>query len=186
MKNLWAAALAAAMLAVMACGPATRTVAGSQAAGSSGGASALRQTPAASQGSAANLGGIARQSPLPVVKGTPAASQSYPQYVQGTIPAQVNVSFTFGCVKPGLGQTITIKTTPGFYVAFDTQYADGKDGQKHGGWGYTVMPNTGSWTQAWTVDPSTPPGQAIAFVSVEGGKPVQTAFRQPAFQVGSC
>jgi hypothetical protein len=186
-----AAPVAAVLLAGVACGGTSTTAAGARnhnASSAQAPQSGATGKSAVSGGASANAsagGSSATTSAAAQAAHTSGATQ-YPQYVQGTIPARVTVSLGFSCVRPGAVQTITIRTTPGYYVAFDTQYADGKDGQKEGGMGYTVMPANGTWAQTWTVSPSTAAGKATVFISVEGGHPVETAFRQPTFQVGSC
>jgi hypothetical protein len=81
-------------------------------------------------------------------------------------------------------QTLTIHTTPKYYMSFDTQYSDGKDGMKYGGWGYGQMPASGTYVSSWVVVPNASLGEAIVYVGVSG-VPKTTGFRQPTFNVAS-
>jgi hypothetical protein len=163
----------------MACGQAAATHSGFGATRNDAATDPVAQaapTPAAA---------TATKSPAKPLPASGGPQNGYPQYMQGTIPARVTVSLASACVRPGFTQQLTIQTTPGFYASFDTQYADKKEGSAYGGKGYGPVP-TGGYVMRWLVDPSTPAGTATVFVAVEGGKPMQTAFRQPTFQVGSC
>jgi hypothetical protein len=73
----------------------------------------------------------------------------------------LNAQLSATCVTPGGSLTATLHARPGMTVILNTRYPDGKDGQVHGGFepqGHTDA--KGDYTKTWTVDPSTPPGNA--------------------------
>jgi hypothetical protein len=97
----------------------------------------------------------------------------------------VSVKLSSKCVEPGGSQTLTVVTTPGYFLAYNTQYSDGSDGSKHGGVGTAQVPSSGTYRATFVVTPDAPRGQAIVFIAISGRKNT-TAFRQPTFMVGNC
>jgi hypothetical protein len=88
-------------------------------------------------------------------------------------------------VVPGGHQTLTVTTDAGLTVAYDTQYADGKDGRSEGGSGTGKAGADGRYTTTWVVSPSAAHGQAVVYIAISGGQ--KSAFRQPTFTVApSC
>jgi len=87
------------------------------------------------------------------------------------------------CVVPGGVQTLTLHTKPGYYVAVDTQYSDGNDGRKYGGWGTAQTGPNGTYTNTWSVAATAPTGVAVVYISISGAN--STAFRQPQFRVST-
>ena len=112
---------------------------------------------------------------------TPAPAPTYPQYVQGTKEAPVTVSLQSACTTKGGAQVLTVSAPGGFYLSVDAQYADQNDGRKYGGYYVGKIPADGTYRLPWVVSPQAPLGKVTVWISVEGGKPIETAFRQPAF-----
>lgn len=121
---------------------------------------------------------VAKDSPQPIT--TP----SYPQYVPNTKEADVTATVASRCVSPGSLQQVTVHGPGGYYLSFDVQYSDGRDGKEYGGIdpGSRIPPN-GLYRLPFTVSPKAPKGTAMVFIAVQGGSPPETAFRQPAFDV---
>lgn len=115
-------------------------------------------------------------SPLP-------ATPSYPQFARGSSPASVTASLSAACIQPGQPESLALHGPAGMYVAFDTQYADQKDGKAYGGVGTGRIAAAGSYSSTWTVAAGTPPGQATVFISAVDSRNNSTAFRQPTFIV---
>lgn len=116
-----------------------------------------------------------------------APTPAYPQYMQGTQPAPIQVHLTYACVRQGGPEQLTVRTNPGFDVSYNVQYSDGSNGRTNGGLGYGATPPSGVYQGAWVVAPTAPVGTATVYVAVSGGgHPIETAFRQATFQVGSC
>ncbi|MDQ1700571.1 MAG: hypothetical protein QOG34_2434 [Frankiaceae bacterium] len=118
---------------------------------------------------------------------TPAPEATYPQYVQGTKEAPVTVALDRACTTTSGAQVLTVSAPGGFYLSVDAQYSDQNDGRKYGGYYVGKIPASGTYRLPWVVAPSAPLGKVTVWISVEGGKPVETAFRQPTFVVAkSC
>ncbi|MEA2684026.1 MAG: hypothetical protein QOK05_2354 [Chloroflexota bacterium] len=116
---------------------------------------------------------------------TPSPAPSAPQYAEGTTPAPATAALASSCLTPGGTQTLSVHSRPAYAVTFDSQYSDGTDGRKHGGVGTGHLDSTGNYLVSWVVQPGTPAGNVIVWVSVAGGS--ESAFRQPTFVVaGSC
>ena len=179
-SHLVIAAFAASALVACGSSPVSHLTGSSQATGA-----ASATTASASPATTGSAGASATNSAAAKVPASAKGPSGYPQYMAGTIPARVTVSLASTCVRPGFTQQLTVQTTPGYYVSFDVQYADHKEGATYGGRGYGPVP-TGGYVMRWIVGTDAPAGTATVFVAVEGGKPMQTAFRQPTFQVGSC
>jgi hypothetical protein len=114
----------------------------------------------------------------------PSPSPSYPDHIPGTTPATVTASLASTCVTPAGSQTLTIHTHPGYYLGFDTQYSDGKDGKQYGGVDTTQVPGTGVYTNTWVVSPQAPLGDAVVYIALSGMDHT-SAFRQLYFKVAS-
>ncbi|MHB8508540.1 MAG: hypothetical protein ACYDGR_07815 [Candidatus Dormibacteria bacterium] len=114
----------------------------------------------------------------------PTSTPSFPQAIPGSTPAPAQATLSAKCVTIGGTETLTVKTTPGFFLSFDTQYSDGTDGRKNGGWGTSKIPSNGTYTNTWVVAPTAPLGEAIVYIAISG-TPNQSAFRQPKFTVAS-
>jgi hypothetical protein len=168
------------------CGP-SNTIA-SRTAGSS--VDGTSPDPAAgdvqpSDGGSPGAGGHASARPNASGHGSSASSSSspYPQFAPGTSPAPVVASLSKGCVTRGAFQTLTVQTTPKYFLSFDVQYSDQSEGKSHGsGWGVVQVPPSGKYTYSWVIDPTVPDGKAIVFVAISGPNRV-TGFRQPTFTV---
>jgi hypothetical protein len=143
-------------------------------------------------------GGPASGSPSPQASGTgaprvvkptatPSAGanpSSTPSMAPGTEPAEVTAKLAHSCVRRGGTQSLTLRTEPNFYVAYDTQYSDGKDGKEYGGLGTAQVGGDGKYFSPWVVSPAAPLGDVIVWISV-AGPPNKTAFRQLHFTVAS-
>ncbi|HEX6489038.1 MAG TPA: hypothetical protein VF137_09260 [Candidatus Dormibacteraeota bacterium] len=124
-------------------------------------------------------------STAPAAKPSPAPTGPYPQFAPGTQPAPATATLSAACVTPGGVETLTIKTVPGYAVTFDAQYADGKDGQKYGGFGYGYASSAGTFGGTWAVAPTAPLGTVTVWVAIAHGQ--YSAFREPTFTVArSC
>jgi hypothetical protein len=92
--------------------------------------------------------------------------------------APLRVLLGAACVTPGGEQRLDVETTPGAFVAYDSLYADGRDGQVHGGAdGRARTDPAGRLTATWRVAPDTPLGAVRVDVgaSATGGSAVMTA-----------
>lgn len=172
----------------------TPGVSASEAAPSAGTSTASQDDPATGtsaaggQTSGADTSG---QSAQPGAQGQPTpeptATQSLPTHAPGTIPADVEATLAERCVTPGATQALTVTAKPGFYITIDSQYADGKDGRKYGGYFVGQIPANGKLVLPFQVAPAAPDGKATVWIAVEGGDPVESAFRHPTFSVAdSC
>jgi len=118
---------------------------------------------------------------------TPTPARTYPQYVQGTKQAPVDVTLQSTCTTKGGSQVLTVSAPAGFYLSADAQYSDQNDGRKYGGYYVGKIPASGSYRLPWLVSPKAPMGKVTVWIAVEGGHPTETAFRQPTFVVAkSC
>jgi hypothetical protein len=99
----------------------------------------------------------------------------------------VTVKLDAACTTPGSAQTLTVTAPGGYYLSTDAQYSDGADGRKYGGYYVGKVPANGTYKLPWVVSPKAPLGKVTVWIAVEGGHPVETAFRQPTFVVArSC
>lgn len=72
------------------------------------------------------------------------------------------VTLKESCVKPGGTQSITITTTPGSAVGYDSVYWDGKRGGMEGHYGGNSggkVDDSGTWKDTWVIAPGAPVGQ---------------------------
>jgi hypothetical protein len=76
-------------------------------------------------------------------------------------PTPLEVTLAHECVKAGGTQTITIKTAPKGGAGYDSYYSDGKSGTSkdfYGGNKASVIDDTGTWSDTWTISPHAPAG----------------------------
>jgi len=81
------------------------------------------------------------------------------------------------CVVPGGTETLTAHSRPGYTVAYNTRYADGKMGDSYGGYGVVPTDAAGTAVIRWTVSPSAPLGSATVSVGTGNGGPTTTLSR---------
>jgi hypothetical protein len=87
------------------------------------------------------------------------------------------VTLGASCVVPGGLQTLTAQRRPGYTVAYNSHYADGKTGDTYGGSGLLTTDARGRAVATWTVATSAPLGQVtIGVGTANGGAPI-TATR---------
>jgi len=120
-------------------------------------------------------------------KPKPTPTPTYPHYVQGTKEAAVIAKLSAACTTRGAAQTLTVTAPGDYYLSVDAQYSDGNDGRKYGGYYVGKTPASGTYRLPWVVSAKAPMGNVTVWIAVEGGKPTETAFRQPTFVVAkSC
>src|SRR5205823_12852513 len=96
----------------------------------------------------------------------------------------IDARMGFSCAQPGGTQSITVRSTPGFNVAYSTTWPDGSTHTQRGpdqyppGTGYGTGPvdASGVFTQTWTMPPTSPVGNAQTEVSVAGTDPNKPTF----------
>ncbi|HEX8004152.1 MAG TPA: hypothetical protein VF519_15800 [Mycobacteriales bacterium] len=117
-------------------------------------------TPGASRGTTgATTGATPGGSTAP--GGTPAAN---PTNGAGTMDIDAKMSKT--CLRPGDSVTVTLHGRPGMNVVHNATYADGKDGEVHGGKEMHGMTDqNGQYTGTWTLRPSAPVGDATLYLA---------------------
>jgi hypothetical protein len=94
-----------------------------------------------------------------------AADPPLPSGLPSSAPLAVRLDAA--CVVPGGTQRLVVETLPGAFVAFDNLYADGRDGQLHGGAdGRGRSDGTGRYVATWQVDPAAPVGRVRVDVGV--------------------
>jgi hypothetical protein len=164
---------------------ATATTSPSAGATASGGASTRPGTPGTSPGGSTAPGSSATASPP--ASQPPGGSPTGPP---PTDNAKLIAKLTRSCVTPGGVQTLSLDTHPDMFVVFDTQYADGKDGQVYGGIETNGRSDSrGHYQKTWVVAPNTPLGDARVDIAVAGKYQGQnrSAVRQMTFRVArSC
>lgn len=62
------------------------------------------------------------------------------------------------CVMPGATQTLDVQSRPGYVVAYNAMYSDGKAGTTYGGAGYSPTNSDGTYLSTWVVSPNAPLG----------------------------
>jgi hypothetical protein len=156
--------LALAACAAQPGGTASLTTGGSPAAGApaaAGGSSdAARGATAAPH--ASGLGGL----PTSARPATPTAA-----------PWLFTADLARQCVVPGGSQTLTAHSRPGYSVAFDSTYADGREGPQYGGYGVLPTNANGVATSSWTVAATAPAGQVRLDIGTSNGGPGVTITR---------
>jgi hypothetical protein len=77
------------------------------------------------------------------------------------------------CVTPGGTQTLVGTTRPGYSVAFNTTYSDGRHGDTYGGTGIIAPGPSGAFHTSWQVSARTPLGSVHMLVGTggHGGSP---------------
>lgn len=75
------------------------------------------------------------------------------------------------CVVPGGTQSLTGYSRPGYSVSFNSQYPDGKFGNKYGGYGVLATDANGVAHATWTVAPSAPLGTVTVAIGTANGGP---------------
>jgi hypothetical protein len=73
------------------------------------------------------------------------------------------------CVQPGDMQTLIVQSRPGYVVAYNTTYSDGRHGNAYGGAGYSPVNSDGSYRSSWTVSSATPSGLATVAAGTQRG-----------------
>lgn len=179
-KRVLAAALAAVTLA--ACGSSkphhdagASPTPGASTSGSATPAPGTTSAPAGSQ----TTSGPSRTGE-PATSGSAGSGTSPTTQPNARTTVQVTLSKT--CVRPGDAMTLTATASrPNMTLIFDTSYPDGKDGQVHGGIEKNgKTDSSGHYTSTWTVDRTTPPGDAAVLLSVidgQGNAGSRTPFR---------
>ena len=105
---------------------------------------------------------------------TPHASAT-PAWSAGTAPAGVpsqswfTVRVAASCVVPGGTQTVIIQSRPGYVVAYNTTYSDGRRGDVHGGQGYSPTNADGSYRSTFTVVVTAPAGTVAVTAGTQRG-----------------
>ena len=98
--------------------------------------------------------------------GTPSAGASW-----------FTVSLGSACVVPGGTQTLAAHSRPGYTVAFNSRYADGKSGDTYGGFGVLPTDASGTVTSHWTVAATAPLGTVTLGAGTANGGPATTLTR---------
>lgn len=91
--------------------------------------------------------------------------------------ASFTVTLAASCVIPGGTQTLTAQSRPGYTVAYNSHYADGKTGDTYGGYGLLTTDARGRAVATWTVATSAPLGQVTIGVGTANGGAPTTATR---------
>jgi len=87
------------------------------------------------------------------------------------------VALGSSCVVPGGTQTLTAQSRPGYTVAYNSHYADGRTGSDDGGYGLVATDAHGRVVASWTVSASAPPGTVTVGVGTANGGPATTLTR---------
>ena len=86
---------------------------------------------------------------------------------------EFSVALGQGCLAPGGRQTLTAQSRPGYTVAFNSVYGDGKRGDAYGGYGVVATDGKGTVTTSWVVKETAPLGRVTVAVGTgNGGTPV--------------
>jgi hypothetical protein len=138
---------------------------GSPGAGSAGVARrpGVVATPGASRDAVRPAAGAA-----PVASPTGTAGTADPPLPSG-LPSSAPLTVRLGaaCVVPGGEQRLVVQTVAEAFVAFDNLYADGRDGQVHGGAnGRARSDARGRYVTSWRVAPDAPLGRVRLDVGV--------------------
>jgi hypothetical protein len=131
----------------------------------SGSASASASGTSSSPGSSGSA-----TTPASSASGVPATSAraSHPGSSSASPDNRMTVTITLAhpCVTAGGEQTAEITALPGSILVIDTVYADGKEGQTHGGLNSNARTDSkGHLTYSWTVLPGTPAGKATTYTA---------------------
>jgi hypothetical protein len=91
--------------------------------------------------------------------------------VQSTASPARGLGVTLGasCVVPGGTESLTVQSRPGYSVAFNTRYADGKGGDSYGGSGVLPTNQQGVARTTWVVTAAAPLGGAVVNVGTANG-----------------
>jgi hypothetical protein len=81
------------------------------------------------------------------------------------------VTLGSACVVPGGTQTLTAQSRPGYTVALNSRYTDGKGGDTYGGYGVVPTDAQGVALATWTVATGAPPGTVEVDVGTANGGP---------------
>jgi hypothetical protein len=173
------AALAVTAVAVTRGGGATASPAGSH--GDSG-SQTLQNLPAtgggqpsgggASGGAAASNGGGAHSGGT---SGSGAQGSGSSSATPGT--SWFTVTLAASCVTPGGTETLTAQSRPGYTVAFNTRYSDGRTGEVDGGYGVLATDSSGRATTHWTVAATAPAGTVTLYAGTANGGRATTLTR---------
>jgi hypothetical protein len=114
----------------------------------------------------------------PTASATSSASAASRHTTPRSTPvAWFTVTLGASCVVPGGTQTLTAQSRPGYTVAYNSHYVDGKAGDAYGGYGVVPTDAHGRVVAMWTVSAAAPLGPVtIGAGTANGGTPT-TATR---------
>lgn len=87
------------------------------------------------------------------------------------------VTLGASCVVPGGTQTLAAQSRPGYTVAYNSRYADGRMGDAYGGDGVVATDAHGRVSVSWTVSASAPLGTVSVGAGTANGGPATTLTR---------
>jgi hypothetical protein len=113
-----------------------------------------------------DAGGSARAS----ASASPASSAGTSGAASAQATPRLTVQFANPCVAPGGLQTIMVQSRPGYVVAYNARYSDGRGGDVHGGAGFSPVNADGSYRSTWAVSPGAPSGPVVVEVGTQSGR----------------